>query len=74
MMNSPDDTTAASRTKFVRVKSQPRLWLNILAMTLVPPMELPVRKISPAPMPMKNPAKIADTSGSPNDSALPSVM
>jgi len=36
-------------------------------------MVLPVRKIRPVPNPIKTPAKIADTRGSPRDGAKSSV-
>src|SRR5699024_12442721 len=70
----PDKTIIVSITKSVRTISQPSPLLNIMAIILVPPIELQVRKIKPLPIPIKNTANIADTSGSPNDSTRFSVI
>src|SRR5699024_5976098 len=71
-MVKPDNTIMTSIIKIARTISQPNNLLNIMAIRLVPPIELPVLKISPQPTPIKKPAKTAETSGSPSDSTLSS--
>src|SRR5699024_483364 len=70
----PERTIKISSTKIVRTKSQPSISWHILAIKLVPPIVLPVRKISPDPAPINTPANIADVSGSPSDSTMFSVL
>src|SRR5699024_5215655 len=72
--NIPDKTINISSTNNVRTMSQPNPLLNIIAIILVPPLELPVRKIKPLPTPIKKPANTADTNGSPKDSTRSSVI
>src|SRR5699024_3742827 len=73
-MVKPDNTIMTSIIKIARTISQPNNLLNIMAIRLVPPIEIPVLKINPQPIPIKKPAKTAETSGSPSDSTLSSVI
>src|SRR5699024_11303707 len=54
--------------------AQPDYLLNIMAIRVLPPIELPGLKINPQPIPIEKPAKTAETSGSPSDSTLSSVI